>query len=45
MSQYLDKIDIFAILIAGLGHDLGHPGVNNSYFTKTNSIYAKAVND
>lgn len=27
----LRSIDIFALLIAAIGHDTGHPGVNNAF--------------
>jgi hypothetical protein len=30
-------LDIFALLMASIGHDVGHPGVNNSFMVKRNS--------
>ncbi|KAF9109123.1 High affinity cAMP-specific and IBMX-insensitive 3',5'-cyclic phosphodiesterase 9A [Mortierella sp. AM989] len=30
-SQYLSKPDMTALLLAGLCHDIGHPGLNNLY--------------
>ncbi|KAI8349764.1 hypothetical protein B0O80DRAFT_428800 [Mortierella sp. GBAus27b] len=30
-SQYLSKPDMAALLLAGLCHDIGHPGLNNLY--------------
>lgn len=31
IAQLLRPIDILAILMASLGHDVGHPGVNNGF--------------
>ena len=30
-SAYLTHLDVFALLTAALCHDLGHPGLNNTY--------------
>lgn len=31
IDQLLRPKDIFALLIASIGHDVGHPGVNNMF--------------
>ncbi|KAI7892229.1 uncharacterized protein EV154DRAFT_601757 [Mucor mucedo] len=31
VATYLSRIDMAALLIAGLCHDIGHPGMNNNY--------------
>ncbi|CAO3628549.1 unnamed protein product [Mucor hiemalis] len=31
VATYISRIDIAALLIAGLCHDIGHPGKNNNY--------------
>ncbi|KAF9977082.1 hypothetical protein BGZ73_007054 [Actinomortierella ambigua] len=30
-SQYLSKVDMVVLLLAGLCHDIGHPGLNNLF--------------
>lgn len=42
---YLNSIDILSILIAGLVHDIGHPGFNNSYMVNSRSELACIYND
>lgn len=34
-------LDIFALLMASLGHDVGHPGVNNAFMVSTCTSAAK----
>jgi hypothetical protein len=36
---------LFWLLIAGIGHDLGHPGVNNEYLVETGHELAVKYND
>ena len=31
VRDYLEDIDVLAIMIGSLGHDIDHPGVNNIY--------------
>jgi hypothetical protein len=31
IKDLLDPLDIFALLMASIGHDVGHPGVNNTF--------------
>lgn len=37
--------DIFALLIAAIGHDTAHPGVNNSFLINTSAPLALLYND
>ncbi|CEG68209.1 hypothetical protein RMATCC62417_04519 [Rhizopus microsporus] len=41
----LRPIDIFALLIAAIGHDTGHPGVNNAFLINTSAPLALLYND
>jgi hypothetical protein len=40
IDQLLRPKDIFALLIASIGHDVGHPGVNNMFMA---SIWKSAT--
>ncbi|KAF9122826.1 High affinity cAMP-specific and IBMX-insensitive 3',5'-cyclic phosphodiesterase 9A [Mortierella sp. 14UC] len=41
-SQYLSKPDMAALLLAGLCHDIGHPGLNNLFQVNANTeLYKK----
>jgi hypothetical protein len=44
-DTFLSGIDIFAALVAALGHDIGHPGVNAAYLVNTRHELAMAYND
>jgi hypothetical protein len=44
-SKFFTQLDILALLLAALGHDLEHPGVNNAFLIKTNSPLAILYND
>lgn len=35
IRDYLEDIDVLAIILGSLGHDIDHPGANNVFFTKT----------
>ena len=39
------NIDILALITAGICHDIGHPGFNNSFHLNTLSSYAVSSND
>ena len=41
----LTRVEELALLIAGLTHDVGHPGYNNDYFVKTHHKLALRYND
>eukprot|EP00741_Cyanophora_paradoxa_P004409 tig00000802_g4280.t1 len=43
--EALGELAFFAALIAAACHDLGHPGTNNAYQSKTLSEYALLYND
>lgn len=34
VSDFLRPEDIFALLVASIGHDVGHPGVNNMFLVR-----------
>lgn len=34
IKDLFQPLDIFALLMASIGHDVGHPGVNNSFMVK-----------
>lgn len=44
-EKFLDDIDVLAMLIAAIGHDLDHRGVNNVYYVKIDSILSQTVNE
>lgn len=37
IDDYLTKIDVIAMFLAAIAHDLNHPGMNNHYEIKTKS--------
>lgn len=43
--RILRPMDIFAIFIAALGHDVGHPSFNNAYWTESDSLLTTLFND
>jgi len=43
--EYLCYIDIFALIVATLIHDIGHPGLNNAFLVATESTLAIRYND
>jgi hypothetical protein len=34
IQDLLKPLDIFALLMASVGHDVGHPGVNNNFMVR-----------
>jgi len=44
-QKYLTRLDILALLVASLCHDLDHPGVSNTFMTTTASELALLYND
>lgn len=38
IKNLFQPLDIFALLMASIGHDVGHPGVNNSFMV-THTIF------
>jgi len=43
--EFLGSIEILSVLLAGLIHDLGHPGTNNTFQILTDSDLALQYND
>ena len=44
LDDYLPKEEYLFLLIAGIGHDICHPGINNGYLTATNHPLATKYN-
>ncbi|OAL71056.1 hypothetical protein A7D00_4718 [Trichophyton violaceum] len=45
MSCLITPFDALALLVIALGHDVGHPGVNNMFLVKLNAPLAQLYND
>ncbi|KAF7726028.1 3',5'-cyclic-nucleotide phosphodiesterase [Apophysomyces ossiformis] len=45
IHELLRPIDILALLMASIGHDIGHPGVNNMFMINTSTPLAILYND
>ncbi len=39
IKDLLQPLDIFALLMASIGHDVGHPGVNNNFMVKYDNTF------
>merc|ERR1740121_2399674 len=44
-SEFMNELDQYVILIAAIGHDLGHPGLNNPFLLETGHELALQYND
>ena len=38
LDEYFDKLDLFAMLVAALNHDIDHRGTNNNFHKQTGSV-------
>ncbi|KAL7269972.1 3',5'-cyclic-nucleotide phosphodiesterase [Rhizina undulata] len=45
LSALLKPIDAFTLLIVAIGHDVGHPGVNNNFLITLKAPLAQVYND
>ncbi|KAL1987954.1 hypothetical protein VTN96DRAFT_1478 [Rasamsonia emersonii] len=45
IASLLSPFDVLVLLISALGHDVGHPGVNNVFLVKLNAPLAQLYND
>jgi hypothetical protein len=45
LANLLEPIDGLTLLISAIGHDVGHPGVNNMFLVKLNAPLAQLYND
>jgi len=44
-EAYLSKEERFALLVSAISHDLGHPGLNNTFLIETSHELALSYND
>jgi hypothetical protein len=44
-NDLLRDSDVFALLLASIGHDVGHPGVNNDFLIHSQTPLAQLYND
>jgi len=44
-SSFLSELEEFALLVASVGHDIGHPGVNNGFLSEVGHELALQYND
>jgi 3',5'-cyclic-nucleotide phosphodiesterase len=45
IAKLLQPFDALTLLISAIGHDVGHPGVNNMFLVKLNAPLAQLYND
>jgi hypothetical protein len=45
LHKILSKLEIFSTVVAAIGHDVGHPGVNNNFLVKSRDKLAMIHND
>lgn len=45
LNLVFSHLEVFAMLVAAIGHDVGHPGVNNVYIIKSKHELALRHND
>ncbi|CAG9329423.1 unnamed protein product [Blepharisma stoltei] len=45
LSELLDDIDLLAVIVATLGHDVGHPGLTNRFLINNHDTLAIEYND
>lgn len=45
MAELLEPFEALTLLIAAIGHDVGHPGVNNGFLVALNAPLAQLYND
>lgn len=45
LNTFMSDIDLFALKLSALGHDLGHPGVGNGFMINSKHNLALRYND
>lgn len=45
VAKLLQPFDALTLLVSAIGHDVGHPGVNNMFLVKLNAPLAQLYND
>jgi len=43
IKNLFQPLDIFALLMASIGHDVGHPGVNNSFMVPQTHFFFSII--
>merc|ERR1719162_365298 len=44
-EAFLNELEQFSLLVAAVGHDIGHPGVNNGFLSEVGHELALQYND
>lgn len=39
LVHYLTPVDLFCLYVASIGHDVGHPGVTNSFMVSYSTVF------
>jgi len=45
MGELLRPMDVFALMVAAIGHDVGHPGLSNAYMVNARTPVAQVYED
>lgn len=45
MGELLRPMDVFALMVAAIGHDVGHPGLSNAYMVNAHTPVAQVYED
>ncbi|KAL8292738.1 hypothetical protein RQP46_001350 [Phenoliferia psychrophenolica] len=45
MGELLRPMDVFALMVAAIGHDVGHPGLSNAYMVNARTPVAQVYDD
>lgn len=45
VQQHLSPVDVLALMVASIAHDVGHRGLSNGFLVKTRDVLAMTYND